>query len=50
MALMVYKPIWLAYLNQGVKITYFVLLAVSIAVDSMNRGDYFDGMPAVLQS
>jgi len=50
MALMVYGPIWLTYVRQGVTITYLVLLAESIAVGSIGRGDYFEGMPAVLQS
>jgi len=50
MTLMVYRPIWLAYVSQGVALTYLVLLAESIAVGSMDRGDYFEGMPAVLQS
>jgi hypothetical protein len=42
MALAVYKPIWLAYVSKGVKITYLVLLAESIAVGGMGRGDYFE--------
>jgi len=50
MALTVYRPIWLAYVSQGVTITYFVLLAESIAVGSMDRRDYFEGMPTALQS
>lgn len=50
MTLMVYRSIWLAYVSQGVTITYLLLLAESISVDNMDRGDYFEGMPAALQS
>lgn len=50
MALTVYRPIWLAYVSQGVTKTYLVLLVESIAVGNMNRGDYFEGMLAALRS
>jgi Na+/melibiose symporter-like transporter len=50
MALMVYRPIGLAYMSQGVTITYLVLLAELIAVGNMDRGDYCEGMFAALRS
>jgi hypothetical protein len=50
MALTVYGPIRLAYVSQVVTIMYLVLLAESIAAGNMDKGDYFEGMPAGLRS
>jgi hypothetical protein len=42
MTLTLYKPIWLTYMSKGVTITCLVLLAESIVVGNMGRGDYFE--------
>jgi hypothetical protein len=48
--LAVYRPTWFAYGNQGVTITHPLLLAGSIPVGNVGRGDYIHGMPAGIRS